>query len=124
VESHSSQNRGVGFPAHFSNMYLGIDMANPITRLSPAEEQEQEQETAREGYLHRVLVAGDIFTNVLLGGNPDETISSRCARGALASKWWGIGMSWFLNLFETDHGAKAMAGDEERAKRVERLERT
>jgi hypothetical protein len=98
-------------------------MKNPITRLSPAEEREQEQETVREGYLHRVLVAGDIFTNVVLGGYPDETISSRCARRALAEKWWGLWMSWFLNLFQSDHGAKAMAGDEERAKKVENLER-
>jgi len=102
---------------------LGITVKNPISRLSPAEEQQEEREAACEGYLHRVLVAGDIFTNVLLGGCPDETISSRCARRALAGKWWGIGMSWFLNLFEADHGAKAMAGDEERAKRVEKLER-
>lgn len=98
-------------------------MKNPISRLSPGEEREQELETAREGYLRRVLVAGDIFTNVLLGGCPDETISSRCARGALAGKWWGMGMSWLLDLFELDHGAKAMAGDEERARRVERLEK-
>jgi len=98
-------------------------MNNPVTRLSPAEEHTEERETACEGYVHRVLVAGDIFTNVVLGGYPDETISSRCARAAFAGKWWGIWMSGFLNLFQADHGAKAMAGDEERAENVEELER-
>ena len=99
-----------------------IETKNPVTRLSDDEESEQERETAGEGYVHRVLVASDIFANVVMGGYPDETISSRCARGALAGRWWGVWMSRFLNLFQRDHGADAMAGDRERAKAVERLE--
>lgn len=98
-------------------------MTVPVTRLTSQEASEQEREAACEGYAHRVLVAGDIFTNVLLGGYPDETISSRCARGALAGRWWGLWMSRFLNLFQDKHGAKAMAGDEERADAVELLEK-
>lgn len=94
----------------------------PITPLSPQEEAKQRQETAREGFLHRVLVGFDIFCNVLLCGKPDETISSRSARAALAGKWWGIVLSRFLNLFQLDHGADAMAGDLERAEEVEKLE--
>ena len=97
-------------------------MADPITPLTPTEQAKQEAGAAREGYLHRSLVALDIFANVLTGGYPDETISSRSARAAEAGKWWGIAMSRFLNLFQSDHGAKAQAGDIERAKTVEHLE--
>lgn len=32
------------------------------------------------GYFHNLLVACDQFLNTLLGGWPDETLSSRCWR--------------------------------------------
>ncbi len=97
-------------------------MDTGITPLTPEQEAEQELETRREGYVHRVLVAFDQFANVVLGGEPDETISSRSARAATEGKWWGILMSKFLDLFQRDHGADAEAGDLERAKEVESLE--
>ena len=31
-------------------------------------------------YLFNILISIDQFGNTLLGGNPDETISSRCAK--------------------------------------------
>ena len=39
--------------------------------------QQQEAQAAREGYVHRVLVAFDQFVNVIFRGRPDETISAR-----------------------------------------------
>jgi hypothetical protein len=96
---------------------------NPIVPLTPQEEAQQRQSTAREGYWWRCLVALDIFSNVLLGGHEDETISSRSARAAEQGKWWGIAMCKFLNLFQADHGPKAQSGDIERAEEVEKLEK-
>lgn len=93
-------------------------MQDPITPLTPQEIAEQEAEVARENYFRRALVTLDIFINVLCGGMPDETISSRASRADLAGKAWGRWMSWFLNLFELDHGAKAQAGDRERAEAI------
>lgn len=72
--------------------------------------------------MHRFLVGLDQFVNVITFGEPDETISSRSARAALQGKKWGIVMSKFLNLFQKDHGAKAQAGDVERAEHVRDLE--
>ena len=98
-------------------------MKNPITPLTPAEVAANEAEVDREGYFRRFLVGFDIFVNVITGGDEDETISSRSARAAIDGKWWGLVMSWFLILFQKDHGACAMAGDLERARRVEELEK-
>lgn len=98
-------------------------MSDPITPLTPEQTVKQEAKAAKEGYLHRSLVALDQLTNVLTGGNPDETISSRSARAALKGKAWGKVMSKGLNLLQSDHGAKALAGDEERAQSVAKLEK-
>jgi hypothetical protein len=94
----------------------------PTHPLSPSETAEQEREAASEGYIHRALVGFDQFVNVLTGGYPDETISSRSARAAERGKLWGVAMSWFLDLFQSNHGAKAQAGDVERARVVQELE--
>lgn len=93
-------------------------MKNPVKPLTPEQEAVQEVQTAHEGYVHRVLVAFDIFCNVIFRGLPDETISSHAARAALAGKFWGIALSRFLNLFQKNHGALAQAGDRARAKIV------
>jgi hypothetical protein len=98
-------------------------MADPIVPLTPEQVAHQEAQTAKEGYLHKDLVGFDQFINVLTGGNPDETISSRSARAAEKGKTWGIAMSKFLNLFQKDHGPKAQAGDVERAAKVAELEK-
>ena len=94
----------------------------PIQRLRRYETAEQERRTASENYVHRALVALDQFVNVLTGGYPDETISSRSARAAEHGYFWGVTMSWFLDLFQSNHGAKAQAGDAERAREVVDLE--
>ena len=92
---------------------------DPITPLDPAQTEAQEQETDGEHYVRRVLVAFDIFCNVtFFYGFEDETISTHSARAALDGKLWGIILSRFLCFFQGDHGACAMAGDLERARRI------
>jgi hypothetical protein len=91
-------------------------------QLSPQQIEQQEQQTAKEGYLHRVLVALDQFGNVVFGGDPDETISSRSARAAERGDWLGKFMCWWLDKLQSNHGEKAECGDLERAKIVEQIE--
>lgn len=55
---------------------------------------------------------------VLFFGRSDETISAHSARACLEGKTWGKWMSAFLNIFQSDHGVKAQAGDAERAKSI------
>ena len=82
----------------------------------------QEARAAREGYVHRVLVAFDVFVNVLLRGREGETISGRAYRAALMGHRWGIVLNFLLNLIQKDHGAKAAAGDLERANSIAQTE--
>jgi hypothetical protein len=93
-------------------------MHDPLTPLSPGQTAQAEQQASREGYLHRLLVGLDQFLNVVCDGRPDETISARAARAAEQGKPWGVELSRALNLFETNHGVKAQAGDLERAMAV------
>jgi len=74
----------------------------------------------REGYLHRVLVALDQAANVVLGGLPDETISSRCARHR--RRWWGRVMCGWLDLVQPGHDVLAREADLGRAESAERAE--
>lgn len=101
-------------------------MSNPITPLTPAQTQTQEAKAASEGYIKRVLVSDvDIPLNVLTDGLPDETISSRWARWSkMAGIRGAIGRagSRMLDWFQTDHGARAIAGDAARARKVEQVE--
>lgn len=82
----------------------------------------QEAKAAKDGYIHRVLVAFDILVNVVFRGRLDETISSRAYRAYLAGKLWGRLMNGFLNVFQADHGPKAVAGDLERSKAISSTE--
>jgi|SRR6185312_14139348 len=96
---------------------------NPITPLTPEQTAEREAHSLQEPYIERVLVSDvDIPLNVLTDGLPDETISSRWARWAKNYKgvrgFLGRTGSRFLNLFQKDHGADAVAGDAARAERV------
>ncbi len=97
--------------------------SDPIIPLTPEQAAQQESQAAKEGTIHKDLVAADIAANVvLLHGQEDETISSHAARADEEGKWWGKLLSRFLDFFERDHGAKAQAGDVERAENVIRLE--
>lgn len=101
-------------------------MSNPIKPLSEKQTVAQEAKAATERYFERILVSEDDQINVDTGGLPDETISARAARLALSGKgiggFYGRLMSRFLNLFQRDHGAKAIAGDDARARKVEAVE--
>jgi len=100
---------------------------NAVTPLTEEQKAQQEQKAAHEGLLARTLVSLDIFLNVLTGGLEDETISSRMARWSTNTglrKLIGTAICRFLDLFESDHGAKAEAGDLERAQTVEQTEST
>lgn len=90
-------------------------MSNGITPLTPEQTAEQEKEVAKVSYFHRLGVEVDILGNVVTGGLNDETISSRSARAAERGSKFGIVITKFLNLFQSNHGAKAQAGDVERA---------
>ncbi len=98
---------------------------DPITPLTPQQAAQQEAQAAKEGWLHRSLVAVDIMANVvILRGQPDETISSHAARAAEQGKAWGRAMSRFLDWFQADHGPKAQAGDVERAENILQIEQS
>lgn len=97
-------------------------MTDGITPLTPAQVALQEAQAAKEGYIKRDLIALDMGVNVLTGGLPDETISSRWARGAEQGHKLDELGSKFLDLFQKDHGAKAQAGDVERASNVVKTE--
>jgi hypothetical protein len=97
-------------------------MSSGITPLTPVQETKQEGQAKKEGYLMRNAIAFDQMVNVATGGHPGETISARSARAAVEGKVWGKVMSKFLDLFQKDHGAGAMAGDLERAQTVAYLE--
>jgi hypothetical protein len=90
-------------------------MSTPITPLTVAQTAVQQQQANAENYCTRLLIAADIAANVALGGQEDETISTHTALMAQKHEFIGVVMSKFLNLFQADHGAKAAAGDAERA---------
>lgn len=76
----------------------------------------QEVQAANEGYLHRCLVAIDVCANVIVfKGRQGETISAHAYRAALQGKLWGRILNGALDLIQPNHGAKAAAGDLERA---------
>ncbi len=94
-------------------------MSGPVTPLTPAQEAQAKASAAKEGYVMRNLVALDMDANVLMGGSDDETISSRMARWACEGKGLrraiGSVISKGLDLLQRNHGARAVAGDAERA---------
>lgn len=52
-------------------------------------------------YLLRLAVAGDQWINTVLGGNPDETISSRVGRAALRGHRIGLAVEAVMDwIFE------------------------
>ncbi len=82
----------------------------------PVDVPKAEAKAAAEGYLHRALVAFDIFLNVIvLAGRQGETLSSHAFIASLEGKLWGKLMNTWLSGFQAQHGAQAASGDLERS---------
>ena len=58
-----------------------------------------------------VLVSLDQLGNTIFGGDPDETISSRCGKNN-GVKWWATTMCKFLNWIDPGHCKEAIEPDE------------
>ncbi|MAE21805.1 MAG: hypothetical protein CMK92_05180 [Pseudomonas sp.] len=67
-------------------------------------------------YLFNILYSLDQLANTLLGGYPDETISSRAGKGRLrGSIFWSVAADLIDVLFlpfETDHCNRSIEWDE------------
>ena len=61
-------------------------------------------------YLWNILVSVDQFLNTLLGGDPDETISSRCAKHR--NQWPWKPLAILLEWLFPGHLDKAIEKDE------------
>lgn len=62
-------------------------------------------------YIWNILIAIDQLGNAILGGDPDETISSRA--GKLQHRvWWAKGLCWFLDKIDAYHCRDAREFDE------------
>lgn len=63
-----------------------------------------------KAYLWNILIAFDQLGNVILGGDPDETISSRAAKNQHVWYWRLLGL--FLELVDKGHLKRALEPDE------------
>lgn len=66
-----------------------------------------------DNYLYNLFVTLDCLGNAASGGDPDETISSRCAKAMLAETAegrysGGCRMCAFLAIFQQNHCQKAL----------------
>lgn len=52
-------------------------------------------------YLLNVAIAADQFVNTVLGGQPDETMSSRAWRNSLKGYWYA---KWSVKILDTVFG--------------------
>lgn len=86
-----------------------------------------EARAVKQGYIHRTLGQLDVFLNVLAGGAPDDTISSRMQRWKIndipnpnkTKQLVGKSMCWWLGKIQKNHDLLANAGDLGRAKAEE-----
>ena len=62
-----------------------------------------------------LLIGLDQWANTLLGGTPDETISSRAARGKRDGNRWGRGLCRALDWLDPGHCDQAIKSEQERA---------
>lgn len=63
-------------------------------------------------YFWNLLIAVDQLINTLLGGFPDETISSRAAKAHRDGAAWGCVLCKLLDAFDKDHCTKNIELDE------------
>ena len=62
-------------------------------------------------YIWNILIAIDQLANVLLGGDPDETISSRAGKRQ-HEQTWAKYLCKFLNWVDKDHCITSIEEDE------------
>lgn len=62
-------------------------------------------------YFWNILIAIDQLANAILGGDPDETISSRAGKKQETQKWAKL-LCYLLNKIDTDHCSKSIEEDE------------
>jgi hypothetical protein len=75
-----------------------------------------EAKAAAEGYIHRCLVALDIFMNVVFFfGKQGETMSTHAWIASQSGALWGKLMNRWLDGFQANHGPQAASGDLERS---------
>ena len=65
-------------------------------------------------YFLNVLVGLDQWVNTWIGGSPDETISSRCARG-YSKHWYWKWLGRVLNWLDPNHIQDALDHEKEGA---------
>jgi hypothetical protein len=63
-------------------------------------------------YFLRILISIDQLANTILGGNEDETISSRAAKAKLQGKRWGCVLCKLLDKLDKNHCEKSIEMDE------------
>lgn len=65
-------------------------------------------------YWIRLLIAVDQLGNTLTGGDPDETISSRVGKAAVAGSKWGLRAEAVIDwLFWEGHCRECIEADED-----------
>ena len=64
-------------------------------------------------YIMNALIGLDQFINAIcFGGNPDETISSRCCRG-YKKRWYWTLLGKLLNLIQENHIQSALESEKQ-----------
>jgi len=101
--------------AAISTVRTLIEKKKPVFNY-PADVPAAETKAAAEGYIHRGLVALDIFMNVIFfAGKQGETMSTHAWIASMSGALWGKLMNKWLNGFQADHGPRTASGDLERS---------
>jgi hypothetical protein len=61
-------------------------------------------------YTYGILIALDQLGNAILGGYPDETLSTRAAIARRSGKRWGCVLCKVLDWIDTNHCHRALRG--------------
>ena len=64
-------------------------------------------------YCINLLIGVDQFFNAFMGGMPDETISSRCARGS-GKRWYWTLLGRILDAIQPNHIENALKSEQQR----------
>lgn len=63
-------------------------------------------------WLWNILIAIDQLFNAILGGDPDETISSRAGKAKKEGKLWACILCKFLHILDNNHCTDSIEEDE------------